>query len=161
LLSFDPWQIRLDISYAPAFHPSVVPVTLRNLAFERCSVLFNLAALYSQLAEKEDRQTKERIKKARAYYQVREPPCEGSACQLDIFPCQVHSRNVVLLENLCTTDPCLLPRRRRNSNRSVSSVRPSIRMAHACPGTRMLLAGGRDWSVISLQLFLHAHMIIR
>jgi programmed cell death 6-interacting protein len=46
---------------------------MKNLAFERCGVLFNLAALYSQLAEREDRQTKERIKKARVYYQVREP----------------------------------------------------------------------------------------
>jgi programmed cell death 6-interacting protein len=71
---FDPWQIQLGISYAPIFQSSAVPVTLKNLAFERCGVLFNLAALYSQLAEKEDRQTKERIKKARVYYQVREPP---------------------------------------------------------------------------------------
>ena len=67
-------QIQLDISYAPTFQPSAVPVTLKNLAFERCGVLFNLAAMYSQLAEKEDRQTKERIKKARVYYQVRQLP---------------------------------------------------------------------------------------
>jgi hypothetical protein len=68
----DRWQILLDISYAPAFQSSAVPVTLKNLAFERCGVLFNLAAMYSQLAEKEDRHTKERIKKARVYYQVRQ-----------------------------------------------------------------------------------------
>ena len=68
----DFWQIQLDISYAPAFQPSTVPVTQKNLVFERCGVLFNLAAMYSQLAEKEGRRTKERIKKARAYYQVRE-----------------------------------------------------------------------------------------
>lgn len=66
--------MQLEISYAPVFQPSAVPVTLTNLAFERCCVLFNLAALYSQLAEKEGRQTKERIKKARVYYQVRRTP---------------------------------------------------------------------------------------
>ena len=62
-----------------------MPVTLKNLAFERCSVLFNLAALYSQLAEKEDRQTKERVKKARAYYQVRELPAKAPHVSLISF----------------------------------------------------------------------------
>lgn len=69
ILTKFPTDIQLDISYAPIFQPSAVPITLKNLAFERCGVLFNLAALYSQVAEKEDRQTKERIKKARGYYQ--------------------------------------------------------------------------------------------
>lgn len=38
--------------------------------FERASVLFNLAALYSQLAAGEDRSTREGIKRAAVNYQV-------------------------------------------------------------------------------------------
>lgn len=43
---------------------------MKNLAFERASVLFNLAALYSQLAATEDRSHLEGIKRAKANYQV-------------------------------------------------------------------------------------------
>lgn len=38
--------------------------------FERASVVFNLASLYSQLANAEDRSTTDGIKRAAAYYQV-------------------------------------------------------------------------------------------
>ncbi len=38
--------------------------------FERASVLFNLASLFSQLALSEDRSSIEGIKRAVAYYQV-------------------------------------------------------------------------------------------
>ncbi len=65
-----PRQIQLDIAYAPAFSPSGLPITLRNLVFERASVVFNLAALYSQLAELEDRSHIDGIKRAISYYQV-------------------------------------------------------------------------------------------
>jgi programmed cell death 6-interacting protein len=51
-----------------------VPITLKNLAFERCGVLFNLAALYSQLAASEDRSKMDGIKRATANYQVRRVP---------------------------------------------------------------------------------------
>lgn len=64
-------QIGLDIPYAPAFSQNSLPISLRNLAFERASILFNLAALYSQLASNEDRSHLEGIKRAIAYYQVR------------------------------------------------------------------------------------------
>lgn len=63
-------QIGLDIPYAPVFSPSALPITLRNLAFERAAVLFNLAALYSQLAAGEDRSTAAGLKQMIAYYQV-------------------------------------------------------------------------------------------
>ncbi len=64
-------QIHLAIAYAPAFNPPTVPVTLNNIVFERASILFNLAALYSQLATAEDRSTSEGIKRAALKYQVR------------------------------------------------------------------------------------------
>ena len=68
-------QIQLAISYAPVFNPDAVPITLSNLVFERASLLFNLAALYSQLAAAEDRSTSDGIKRAAASYQVQSPPC--------------------------------------------------------------------------------------
>ncbi|KAG7452534.1 BRO1-domain-containing protein [Guyanagaster necrorhizus] len=64
-----PSDIGLDISYAPVFSPNAIPVTLRSLAFERAAVLFNLAALYSQLAGDEDRSHMEGIKLAISCYQ--------------------------------------------------------------------------------------------
>ncbi|KAF9017119.1 BRO1-domain-containing protein [Hymenopellis radicata] len=66
-----PADIGLEISYAYVFPPNNLPVTLRNLGFERASVLFNLAALYSQVAAKEDRMDLEGIKRAISYYQYR------------------------------------------------------------------------------------------
>lgn len=46
-------------------------MSLNSLVFERASVLFNLAALYSQLATQEDRSSAEGIKRATTNYQVR------------------------------------------------------------------------------------------
>jgi hypothetical protein len=63
-------QIGLEISYAPAFTPSASPITISNLAYERAAVLFNLAALYSQLAANEDRSTHEGVKRASVHFQV-------------------------------------------------------------------------------------------
>ncbi|EEB88153.1 hypothetical protein MPER_14171, partial [Moniliophthora perniciosa FA553] len=62
-------DIRLDIAYAPVFSPSALPITLRNLVFERASIVFNLAALYSQLAAAEDRSHGDGIKRAGGLYQ--------------------------------------------------------------------------------------------
>ncbi|PPQ95240.1 hypothetical protein CVT26_014931 [Gymnopilus dilepis] len=64
-----PADIQLSIPYAPAFLPDAIPIALRNLLFERASVLFNLAALYSQLAASQDRSASEGIKRAASYYQ--------------------------------------------------------------------------------------------
>ncbi|KAJ7494696.1 BRO1-like domain-containing protein [Mycena galericulata] len=64
-----PTDIQLEISYAPVFTPTSLPVTLRNLAFERAAVLFNLAALYCQLAASEDRSNADGIKRAIPNYQ--------------------------------------------------------------------------------------------
>ncbi|GJE88739.1 BRO1-domain-containing protein [Phanerochaete sordida] len=64
-----PLDIGLDIPYTPAFAPDAPPITLRNLAYERAAVLFNLAALYSQLAHKEDRSTAEGLKRMVAFFQ--------------------------------------------------------------------------------------------
>ena len=64
-------QIGLDIPYAPAFSRlSDLPITRKDLAFERAAVIFNLAALYSQLGAEEDRSNKDGVKRASAYYQV-------------------------------------------------------------------------------------------
>jgi len=63
-------QIGLDIPYSPAFSPSSLPITLCNLVYERCGVLFNLAALYSKLASAEDRSNSEGLKRASKNYQA-------------------------------------------------------------------------------------------
>ncbi|KIY43649.1 BRO1-domain-containing protein [Fistulina hepatica ATCC 64428] len=63
-----PPDIDLDISYAPVFSPSSLPVTLKNLTFERAAVLFNLAALYSQLGNLEDRSNADGIKRAMSHF---------------------------------------------------------------------------------------------
>lgn len=66
-----PPDINLEFLYAHAFasSPSSLPVTMRSIAFERASVLFNIAALYSQLAASEDRSSQDGLKRATAYYQ--------------------------------------------------------------------------------------------
>ena len=66
----------LEIPYAAALDASAPTISIPNLAYERASVLFNLAALYSQLAIGEDRSHPDGIKRANAYYQVRKdsPP---------------------------------------------------------------------------------------
>ncbi|CCM00095.1 uncharacterized protein FIBRA_02122 [Fibroporia radiculosa] len=65
-----PADIGLEIPYAPAFNPSALPETLSNLVFERAVVLFNLAALYSQLAGSEDRSGPQGLKQAILHYQA-------------------------------------------------------------------------------------------
>ncbi|PCH42163.1 BRO1-domain-containing protein [Wolfiporia cocos MD-104 SS10] len=64
-----PADIVLEIPYAPAFNPSALPITLPSLLYERGAVLFNLAALYSQLAASEDRSTARGLKQAISYQQ--------------------------------------------------------------------------------------------
>ncbi|KAI0001514.1 BRO1-like domain-containing protein [Russula compacta] len=64
-----PADVSLDIPYAPAFSPDEIPVSLPNLHFERCCLLFNLASLYSQLGLAEDRTTPDCLKRASAFYQ--------------------------------------------------------------------------------------------
>lgn len=66
-----PPDINLEFSYAHAFasSPSSLPVTLRSITFERASVVFNIAALYSQLAASEDRSSQDGLKRASSYYQ--------------------------------------------------------------------------------------------
>ncbi|KII89959.1 hypothetical protein PLICRDRAFT_159226 [Plicaturopsis crispa FD-325 SS-3] len=64
-----PNDINLEISYATAFAPSAIPIGLRDLMFERACVLFNLAALYSQLAGAEDRSNPQGVKRAKVYFE--------------------------------------------------------------------------------------------
>ncbi|KAL0565208.1 pH-response regulator protein palA/rim20, partial [Marasmius crinis-equi] len=64
-----PTDIQLDIPYNTVFSSSAYPITLRNLVFERAAVIFNLAALYSQLARDEDRASGDGLKRAVAFYQ--------------------------------------------------------------------------------------------
>ncbi|KAF9820903.1 hypothetical protein IEO21_01130 [Rhodonia placenta] len=64
-----PPDIGLEIPYAPAFNPSALPETLCNLAYERAAVIFNLGALFSQLASAEDRSNPLGLKQAIMYSQ--------------------------------------------------------------------------------------------
>ena len=52
------------------FNSSALPETYNNLVYERAGVLFNLAALYSQLGAAEDRTTPQGLKQAIKFYQV-------------------------------------------------------------------------------------------
>ncbi|KAL1722637.1 BRO1-like domain-containing protein [Schizophyllum commune] len=64
-----PADIGLPIAYGAAFaDPNALPITLNDLRFERAALLFNLAALYSQLGASEDRSTFDGIKRAMAYF---------------------------------------------------------------------------------------------
>ncbi|KAI0091182.1 BRO1-domain-containing protein [Irpex rosettiformis] len=65
-----PSDIGLEIAYAPVFSSGSIPVTLKSLIFERTGVLFNLAALYSQLACAEDRTTLQGLKQMIAHLQA-------------------------------------------------------------------------------------------
>ncbi|KAJ3573631.1 hypothetical protein NP233_g2307 [Leucocoprinus birnbaumii] len=69
ILAKMPSDIQLEISYATVFHPHKLPVTLKSITFERASILFNLASLYSQLGALADRSSAEGIKRAATYYQ--------------------------------------------------------------------------------------------
>ncbi|KAI0367789.1 BRO1-domain-containing protein [Pilatotrama ljubarskyi] len=64
-----PADIGLEIPYAPAFDSSALPQSLNNLMYERAAVLYNLAALYSQLGAAEDRSTPHGLKQAIKFYQ--------------------------------------------------------------------------------------------
>ncbi|KAF5377377.1 hypothetical protein D9757_008033 [Collybiopsis confluens] len=64
-----PVDVQLEISYAPVFSPSGLPISLNNLIFERAALLFNLGALFSQLAASEDRSNIDGIKRAAANFQ--------------------------------------------------------------------------------------------
>lgn len=63
-------QIGLEIPYAPVFSSSALPETCKSLLYERAGVLFNLAALYSQLGAAEDRSTPQGLKQALKLYQA-------------------------------------------------------------------------------------------
>ncbi|KAI0649086.1 BRO1-domain-containing protein [Trametes meyenii] len=64
-----PPDIGLEIPYAPAFDSDSLPHSLKNLVYERASLLYNLAALYSQLGSAEDRSTPQGLKQAIKFYQ--------------------------------------------------------------------------------------------
>ncbi|EJD06562.1 BRO1-domain-containing protein [Fomitiporia mediterranea MF3/22] len=64
-----PVDISLTFPYSVALRPSERWIEISNIAYERVAMLFNLAALYSQLASGEDRSHAEGIKRASAYYQ--------------------------------------------------------------------------------------------
>ncbi|KAG8763567.1 pH-response regulator protein palA/rim20 [Ceratobasidium sp. 423] len=70
LLTKFPANIGLAITYEPAF-PSLIrrPCSVEDLTFERACVLFNLAALYSQLGTAAGRNTTEDIKIVAAHFQ--------------------------------------------------------------------------------------------
>jgi programmed cell death 6-interacting protein len=63
----------MPIPFHPVFYPKNPPITFSNLNYERACVIFNLAALFSQLASLENRATAEGIKRASGYFQVTPP----------------------------------------------------------------------------------------
>ncbi|KAI0766745.1 ALIX V-shaped domain binding to HIV-domain-containing protein [Irpex lacteus] len=65
-----PFDIGLEVAYAPVFSSGALPVALKNLIFERAGILFNLAALYSQLASAEDRTTPQGLKQMISHLQT-------------------------------------------------------------------------------------------
>ncbi|EJF64930.1 pH-response regulator [Dichomitus squalens LYAD-421 SS1] len=64
-----PHDIGLEIPYAPIFNSDAVPEPFNNLVYERAGILFNLAALYSQLGAAEDRSAPQGLKQAIKCYQ--------------------------------------------------------------------------------------------
>ncbi|KAM5535914.1 hypothetical protein V8D89_010354 [Ganoderma adspersum] len=64
-----PSDIGLEIPYAPVFNGDALPETLQSLIYERAGVLFNLAALSSQLGAAEDRSAPQGLKQAIKFYQ--------------------------------------------------------------------------------------------
>lgn len=81
-------QIGLEISYALVFSPDAPPITLANLNYERAAVLFNLGALFCQLAAAEDRSTAQGLKQAIAYHQVSPPaPTEATVALMSQERC--------------------------------------------------------------------------
>ncbi|CCA73787.1 probable palA protein [Serendipita indica DSM 11827] len=65
-----PVDIDLPFTYHHAFQDTQPPLSLSNLAYERICVLFNLAALFCQLADAQNRSNTDGIKRASAYYQA-------------------------------------------------------------------------------------------
>ncbi|KAH9945162.1 pH-response regulator [Epithele typhae] len=64
-----PADIGLEIPYAPVFDGNALPETSNSLIYDRAGVLFNLSALFSQLATAEDRSTPHGLKHAIKFYQ--------------------------------------------------------------------------------------------
>ncbi|KAG8936097.1 pH-response regulator protein palA/rim20 [Tulasnella sp. 418] len=66
-----PPDIDLEITYEPIFpKTNARSLTLKNLHYERVGVLCNVASLYCQLANQEDRTTTPGTKQALNYYQL-------------------------------------------------------------------------------------------
>ncbi len=96
-------QIGLEISYATAFDGSTLPQTLTNLVYERAAVLYNLAALYSQLGSAEDRSTPQGLKQAIKFYQV----CIYPSCVLADYDLYSPSIRMPLEPSItCMTQSC-------------------------------------------------------
>ncbi|KAF8526304.1 BRO1-domain-containing protein [Hysterangium stoloniferum] len=71
ILTKIPANVNLPIPYSRAFplNSALSPLSLNNLAYERANVLYNLGALYCNLATSEDRSNAEGIKRALAHFQ--------------------------------------------------------------------------------------------
>lgn len=111
-------------------------MTLRSLTFERAAVLFNLAALYSQLASAEDRSSQDGLKRASAYYQV-------SFCTIsDRFNRErtACSGDTGISELVCLAEAEVSPRYRRDPNRPDRTVREHLDVAYARTSTGVCMA---------------------
>lgn len=137
-------KMQLEILYAPVFSPSVVPVTMRSLMFERAAVVFNLGSLYSQLAASEDRSNVDGIKRAAAFFQVstwyshRSPPNLSAFCLLSLTTECL--RSFFVSANIHSS-PLLNPTRPRTpTSGSLSVIRPRDGIPQSSTSAGMFLA---------------------
>ena len=140
-------QINLQFSYTPAFFHSALPISFSNLAYERAAVLFNLAALYSQLAANEDRSSQEGVKRASVYFQAGLLNTHLTAPRLTHI-CTERRWNFILPVVIGRAKAPTLARRRRATIRPFVCIRQKYGMVDARPSSGMRLAKGRHRYVL-------------
>ena len=66
-----PLDVGVEFTWYPSLSPVAhIPITQANLLFERLSVLYDVAAMYSQLATGQSRTTADSLKRACQYFQL-------------------------------------------------------------------------------------------
>ena len=137
-------QIGLEIPYAPAFNSAAVPEAHRSLVFDRAGVLFNIAALYSQLAASEDRSTPHGLKQAIKFCQVNMPLITKLRAESYSQPCTELSGDPELSILNCRFFAADITGARRAPFKPRRAVPPKFRTTDARPGSGMCLAEGRN-----------------
>ena len=77
-----PLDVGVEFTWYPSLSPVAhIPITQANLLFERLSVLYNVAAMYSQLATAQSRTTADSLKRACQYFQLAAGTFDGLVVQ--------------------------------------------------------------------------------